>query len=75
MSQFATAKRDTYINRMNNSDIEYLIPKGKWLFHITSPNQVKYLELGEIAVWDMTTGGVCYGYAKDWEVSSELQPI
>jgi len=75
MSQFATAKRDTYINRMSNSDIEYLIPEGKWLFHITSPTQVKYLEPGEIAVWDMTTGGVCYGYAKDWEVSSELQPI
>jgi hypothetical protein len=70
MSQFATAKRDTYINRMSNSDIEYLIPEGKWLFHITSPAQVKYLQPGEIAVWDMTTGGVCYGYAKDWEVSS-----
>jgi hypothetical protein len=55
---------------MSNSDIEYLVPEGKWLFHITTPNQVKYLELGEIAVWDMTTGGVCYGYAKDWEISA-----
>jgi hypothetical protein len=70
MSQFATAKRDTHINLMSDSDTEYLIPEGKWLFHITSPTQVKYLQPGEIAVWDMTTGGVCYGYAKDWEVSS-----
>ncbi len=66
MAQFVTAKRDTHINRMNNSDIELAIPEGKWMFHITSPNEVKYLQLGEIAVWDMTTGGVCYGYAKDW---------
>ena len=73
MSQFVTAKRDTYINLMRDVDTEFAIPQGKWMFHITSPNQVKYLELGEIAVWDMTTGGVCYGYAKDWEVSSELQ--
>jgi hypothetical protein len=72
MSQFATAKRDTYINLMRDVDTEFAIPEGKWLFHITSPTQVKYLEPGEIAVWDMTTGGVCYGYAKDWEVSSEL---
>ena len=72
MSQFATAKKDTYINLMRDVDTEFAIPEGKWLFHITSPTQVKYLEPGEIAVWDMTTGGVCYGYAKDWEVSSEL---
>jgi hypothetical protein len=54
---------------MSNSDIEYLVSEGKWLFHITTPNQVEHLQLGEIAVWDMTTGGVCYGYAKDWEVN------
>jgi hypothetical protein len=70
MSQFATAKRDTYINLMRDVDTEFAIPEGKWMFHITSPHQVKYLEPGEIAVWDMTTGGVCYGYAKDWEISS-----
>jgi hypothetical protein len=52
---------------MADPEVEYAIPEGKWLFHITSPNQVKYLQLGEIAVWDRTTGGVCYGYAKDWE--------
>jgi hypothetical protein len=49
-------------------DTEFAIPEGKWLFHITSPSQVKYLQLGEIAIWDRTTGGVCYGYAKDWEI-------
>lgn len=65
---FATAKRDTYINRMSDSDTEFAIPEGKWMFHITSPNQVKYLQLGEIAIWDKTTDGVCYGYAKDWEI-------
>jgi hypothetical protein len=56
---------------MNNSDIELAIPEGKWMFHITSPNQVKYLQLGEIAIWDMTTGGVCYGYAADWEIDGQ----
>jgi hypothetical protein len=69
MAQFVTAKRDTHINRMSNSDIEIAIPEGKWMFHITSPNEVKYLQLGEIAIWDMTTGGVCYGYQGDWEES------
>ena len=71
MAQFVTAKRDTHINRMNNSDIELAIPEGKWMFHITSPNEVKYLQLGEIAIWDMTTGGVCYGYAADWEIDGQ----
>ena len=52
---------------MSDEDIEYSIPEGKWMFHITSPNQVKYLEFGEIAVWDLETGGVCYGYAGDWD--------
>jgi hypothetical protein len=65
---FATAKKDTYINSMNDPNVEFLIPEGKWMFHITTPNQVKYLEPGEIAVWDRTTDGVCYGYAKDWEL-------
>lgn len=68
---FAIAKRETYINRMSNMDIEFVIPKGKSMFHITTPNQVKYLEPGEIAVWDMTTGGVCYGYANDWELDGQ----
>jgi hypothetical protein len=68
MTQFATAKKDTYINSMNDPNVEFLIPEGRWMFHITSPNQVKYLEPGEIAVWDRTRDGVCYGYAKDWEI-------
>jgi hypothetical protein len=68
MSQFATAKVDTYINSMNDPNVEFLVPEGKWMFHITSPNQVKYLEPGEIAVWDRTVDGVFYGYAKDWEL-------
>jgi hypothetical protein len=68
---FATAKRDTHINLMSDSDTEYAIPKDKWMFHITSPSQVKYLQLGEIAIWDMTTGGVCYGYEADWELEDE----
>jgi hypothetical protein len=67
MAQFATAKRDTNITRMSDEDIEYSIPEGKWMFHITSPNEVKYLQLGEIALWDLETGGVCYGYAGDWD--------
>lgn len=67
MTQLITAKRDTFITRMSDEDIEFSIPKGKWMFHITSPNQVKYLDKGEIAVWDLETGGVCYGYAGDWE--------
>jgi hypothetical protein len=68
---FATAKRDTHINSMNDPNVEFVIPEGKWMFHITSPNQVKYLQLGEIAIWDMTTGGVCYGYAADWEIDGQ----
>ena len=67
MGYFATAKTDTHINLMSDADTEFAIPAGKWMFHITSPNQVKYLQLGEIAIWDKTTGGVCYGYAGDWE--------
>ena len=66
---FATAKRDTHINSMNDPNVEFDIPEGKWMFHITSPNQVKYLQLGEIAVWDKSTDGVCYTYADDWELS------
>ena len=65
---FATANKDTYINSMSDPTIDYLISKGTWMFHITSPNQVKYLEQGEIAIWDRTTDGVCYGYAKDWDI-------
>jgi hypothetical protein len=65
---FATANKDTHITMMANPEVEYAIPGGKWMFHITSPNQVKYLQLGEIAIWDRTTGGVCYGYAKDWDI-------
>lgn len=71
MSQFVTAKRDTHINLMSDVDVEFAIPQGKWMFHITSPNQVKYLEFGEIAVWDLNTGGVCFGYANDWEAKGE----
>jgi hypothetical protein len=71
MTQFATAIKDTYINSMNDPNVEFAIPKGQWMFHITSPNQVKYLQLGEIAIWDRTTDGVCYGYAKDWEISDK----
>jgi hypothetical protein len=67
MSQFVTAKRDTHINLMRDVDVEFAVPEGKWMFHITSPNQVKYLEFGEIAVWDLETGGVCFGYEGDWE--------
>jgi hypothetical protein len=70
MSQFVTAKRDTHINLMRDVDVEFAVPEGKWMFHITSPNQTKYLEFGEIAVWDMTTGGVCFGYEGDWEAFS-----
>ena len=68
MSQFAIANKDTYINSMNDPNVDYLISKGSWMFHITSPNQVKYLEPGEIAIWDMDKDGVCYGYAKDWNI-------
>jgi hypothetical protein len=68
MSQFAIANKDTHINLMSDADTEFAIPEGGWMFHITSPNQVKYLQLGEIAIWDRTTGGVCYGYAKDWDI-------
>ena len=53
---------------MSDADTEFAISEGSWMFHITTPNQVKYLQLGEIAIWDMTTGGVCYGYAKDWDL-------
>jgi len=65
---FATAKRDTHINSMNDPNVEFAIPKGKWMFLITSDKQTKYLEFGEIAVWDKTTDGVCYTYADDWEI-------
>jgi hypothetical protein len=68
MSQFAIANKDTHINLMSDADTEFAISKGNWMFHITSPNQTKYLQLGEIAIWDKTTGGVCYGYAKDWDI-------
>ena len=68
MTQFATANKDTYINSMTDPNVEFSVPEGKWMFHITSPNQVKYLQLGEIAIWDRTTDGVCYGYAKDWDI-------
>ena len=53
---------------MNDPNVDYLISEGEWLFHITSPNQVKYLQPGEIAIWDRTRDGVCYGYAADWEL-------
>ena len=66
MSQFVIAKRDTFINRMSDVDVEFEIPKGKWMFHITSPNQTKYLEPREIAVWNLDTGGVCFGHEGDW---------
>jgi hypothetical protein len=65
---FATANKDTYITSMNDPEVDCLIPQGQWMFHITSPNQVKYLEPGEIAVWDRTRYGVFYGYAKDWDI-------
>jgi hypothetical protein len=65
---FATANKDTHINLMSDADTEFAIQEGNWMFHITSPNQTKYLQLGEIAIWDRTTGGVCYGYAKDWDI-------
>jgi hypothetical protein len=72
MAEFVTAKRDTHINLMRDIDVEFAIPEGKWMFHITSPNQVKYLEFGEIAIWDTTTGGVCFGYEGDWETSDQV---
>jgi hypothetical protein len=65
---FATANKDTYITSMNDPEVDCLIPQGQWMFHITSPNQVKYLEPGEIAIWDRTRYGVFYGYAKDWDI-------
>jgi len=65
---FATAKRDTHINLMSDVDTEFAISEGSWMFHITSPSKIKYLQLGEIALWDKSTGGVCFGYAGDWEI-------
>jgi hypothetical protein len=65
---FAIANKDTYINSMNDPNVDCLIKEGEWMFHITSPNQVKYLEDGEIAVWNRTRDGVFYGYAKDWDI-------
>jgi hypothetical protein len=68
---FVTAKRDTFIHSMNNPEIGYSIPEGKWLFHITSPNETKYLQLGEIAVWERGLDGVCYTYEGDWELDDK----
>lgn len=63
---FVIAKRDTYINLMDNMDHETAVPEGTRMFHITSPNQVKYLEPDEICVYT-PEHGLNYSYKGDWE--------
>ena len=68
MSQFVTAKRDTYINLTSNMDYEAEVPKGTRMFHITSDKQTKYLDPGEIAVYHPDWNDrVFFGYEGDWE--------
>lgn len=63
---FVTAKRDTYINLMKNMDAETFVPKGTYMFLITSENQTRYLESDEICVYTPSLG-LNYTYKGDWE--------
>jgi hypothetical protein len=63
---FVIAKRDTFINLMKNMDAETAVPKGTYMFHITSENQVKYLEPDEICVYTPELG-LNYTYRGDWD--------
>ena len=66
MSVFVTAKRDTFINLMNNMDHETAIPQGTRMFHITSENHTKYLESDEVCLYTPELG-INYSYKGDWE--------
>ena len=71
MSQFATAKRDTFINLMDNMDHETAILKGTRMFHIISENHTRYLEPDEICVYTPELG-INYSYKGDWEIGPIL---
>jgi len=47
-------------------DAETAVPKGTYMFHITSENQVKYLEPDEICVYTPELG-LNYTYKGDWD--------
>ena len=66
MSKALVAKRDTYINRMDDTDVETFIAEGTWMFHITSPQQAQYLDAGEVCVY-MPEHGINFSYEGDWE--------
>lgn len=66
MSQFVTAKRDTFINLMKDMDVEAAISAGTRMFLITSDKQTKYLELDEICVYTPEFG-LNFTYKGDWE--------
>ena len=67
MSQFVMAKRDTFVNLMKNMEVESAVPKGTYMFLITSDRQTKYLEPDEICVYTPELG-TNYTYKGDWEV-------
>jgi ABC-type uncharacterized transport system auxiliary subunit len=68
---FATAKRDTFINRMDNMDVETPISQGTWMFLITSDKQTRYLESDEICVYTPELG-LNYSYKGDWELGDVI---
>ena len=71
MSTFVMAKRDTYINKMRDMDVETAVPQGTRMFHITSDKQTRYLEPDEICVYTIEHG-LNYSYKGDWEAYAEL---
>jgi hypothetical protein len=71
MSQFAIAKRNTFINLMNNMDHETAILEGTRMFHITSENHTRYLQSDEICIYTPELG-TNYSYKGDWEIEPIL---
>lgn len=71
MTDFAVAKRDTYITLMTNMDEETAVPEGTRMFHITSDKHTKYLEPDEILVYTPESG-LCYSYVGDWKHSPAI---
>lgn len=67
MAEFVTAKRDTHIMSMHNTEDERQIAKGTRMFLITSDKQTKYLDPDEICVYLPEYEKVHFTYKGDWE--------
>lgn len=64
---FVTAKRDTHIMNMHNTEDEKQIAKGTRMFLITSDKQTKYLDSDEICVYLPEYEKVHFTYKGDWK--------